>query len=71
MRRYSKYILRDIVSCQRNTNDAQLLRWQIIGGLDVLWEIVLITMTVALVWGLQASFFTKVQVVSSFLYRLP
>lgn len=50
---------------------SQLLRWQIIGGLDLLWEIVLITMAVALVWSLQASIFTKVQVVSSFLFRLP
>jgi hypothetical protein len=71
MRRCSKYIPSEVSSYQHNTDDAQLLRWQVIGGLDVLWEIVLIMMAVALVWSLQAPVFTKVQVVSSFLYRLP
>jgi hypothetical protein len=71
MSRYSKCIPEEASSYQRTANAAQLLRWQVIGGLDIAWEILLIAMAVALVWSLQASIFIKVQVVSSFVFRLP
>ena len=54
-----------------DADDLKLLRWQVIGGLDVAWEVILIAMTAALVWNLQAPLSTKAQVVSAFLFRLP
>jgi len=48
-----------------------LLRWQVIGGLDIALEVMLLAMTVALVWNLQAPIRTKAQVVLAFSFRLP
>lgn len=60
-----------ILQDEQPADNSKLLRWQVIGALDVAWEVVLIAMTAALVWNLQAPLSTKVQVVSAFLFRLP
>jgi hypothetical protein len=49
----------------------QLLRWQLISGFDIAFELCLVGMTIYLVWGLQTSLETKLTVVFSFGTRLP
>jgi hypothetical protein len=49
----------------------QLLRWQVISGFDIAFELCLVGMTIYLIWGLQTSLETKMTVVFSFGLRLP
>lgn len=54
----------------RLTNESQLLRWQIIGGMDIAWEVLVVAMAAYLIWNLQAPLATKIQVVFAFSFRL-
>ncbi|KAL1589047.1 hypothetical protein WHR41_02091 [Cladosporium halotolerans] len=47
-----------------------LLRWQIIGGMDIAWEVLVVAMAAYLMWNLQAPLATKIQVVFAFSFRL-
>ena len=52
------------------TDSVQLLRWSIVAGLDTLFELIIVVLSVVLVWPLQMPLDIKLTVVLAFFFRI-